>query len=409
MKITFKNKKLNTFLKKTSIALCIAGTTSIVCTGTYNVYLDSKLNEIEFNESKIEELKQFYKNKEITIFVMNDSQGVNLNLGFWKNSYPKYLEETLGANVIDASSLRYNKTCHIDMLLEHNVSLEELKKLNNAGAYLAAKTIAEQMNFPDFLQILVGDLGENIFGQKISEQDAYIHISDLLREKENPIFIYSSGANDLMFEIHANPLSLVKYDEQGNITPKFIYAKERMEEEATIKQIMDSIESNWKHILAINPNTKIIALSIYVPHSLQNEEYQDFSQAIQRYNTELKQLCEKYNAIYIDEEQLGTIYNQNDANFHINEVGHKKLASLLINNISSHLEPKKIIYTNCTECESYPYDCLGLEGVYDDLQNEQYQIEYPIENSNDYLYTVYYEQIEEKQLDATTCKTLLKK
>ena len=65
MKITFKNKKLNTFLKKTSIALCIAGTTPIVCAGAYNVYLDSKLNEIEFNEEKIDEIKQFYNNNEI--------------------------------------------------------------------------------------------------------------------------------------------------------------------------------------------------------------------------------------------------------------------------------------------------------------------------------------------------------
>lgn len=253
---------------------------------------------------------------------------------------------------------------------------------------------------------MLGDLGENIFGQAILEQDKYIHISDLLREKENPIFIYSSGANDLMFEIHADPLSLIKYDEQGNITPKFIYAKERMEDEATIKKIMDGVESNWKNILSINPSTKIIALSIYVPHSLQKEEYQDFSQAIQRYNKELKQLCEKYNTIYIDEEQLGTIYNQNDVNFHINEVGHKKLASLLINNISSHLEQENIIYT---ECESYSYDCLGLDAVYEDLLNEQYKIEYPIENSNDYLYTIYYEQLEEKRLEAEACKILLKK
>ena len=337
---------------------------------------------------------------------MNDSQGVNLNLGFWKNSYPEYLEEILEANVIDASSLRYNKTCHIDMFLEHNVSLEELKELNNAGAYLAAQTIAKQMNLPVFLQNLLGNLGKNIFGQTIFEQDTYTHISDLLREKENPIFIYSSGANDLMFLIHANPSSLIKYDEKGNITSKYIYAKERMEDETTIKQIMDNIESNWKHILSINPNTKIVALSIYVPHSLQNEEYQEFSQAIKRYNAELKQLCEEYNTIYIDEEQLGTIYNQNDSNFHINEVGHKKLASLLVNNISSYLESEPITYI---ECELYSYDHLGLEGVYEDLQTEQYKIEYPIENDNNYLYTVYYEQMEEKRLDAETCKTLLKK
>lgn len=153
MKITFKNKKLNSFKKKTSIALCIMGTTPIACVGTYNVYLDGKLNEIEFNEDKIEELKQIYKNQEITIFVMNDSQGVNLNLGFWKNSYPKYLEETLEANVIDASSLRYNKICHIDMFLEHNITLEELKELNNIGSYLATQTIAKQMNFPVFYKI----------------------------------------------------------------------------------------------------------------------------------------------------------------------------------------------------------------------------------------------------------------
>lgn len=404
MKVTLKNHKLNKFLKKISITLCIAGTTPPVCAFGYDTYLNSKLNVIEFNTDEINKISQFYQNQEITIFIMNDSQGINLNLGFWKNSYPEYLEEALNATVIDSSSLRYNKVSHIDMLLDHNVSLEELKELNNAGANLAIQALAKQLNLPEFLQNGAGQIGESILEQKILEQDKDIYISDLLKETKKPIFIYSSGANDLMFLVNANPASLKKYDSDGNISPKYIYAKEHMEDENTIEQIMNGIENNWKHILAINPSTKIIALSIYVPHSLQSEEYKDFAQAIKIYNEKLKQLCEKYNTVYINEEQLGTIYNKDDFNFHINEIGHKQLSSLLISTIYNCLE-----CTNHIELEEYLYDTQGLEGVYNDLKNEQYKIKYPNVIDNDYLCTVYNEQVKEKEIDAEICKRLLKK
>lgn len=405
--VRLRREKIKKILKRTGLTLCAIALSGTIAVGSYDAYLDAKLDKIEISKEKIEVIQEYYDevDQSITIFVMNDSQGLNLNLGFWKNSYPEYLEEELGATVIDASSLRFNKVSHIDMLLDNNLTIAEMKKLNNAGAQYALRKYAEDNGYSLFSGIF-SNLGGKIFSQNIEDSDSNTHISDLIRDAYEPIIVYSSGANDLMFLANANPNSIKKYDENGNITNKYLYAASVLSNSEITDMIISSIEQNFIKILTINPKSKVFALSIYVPSSLSNEDYQVFVNAINEYNDQLKQLCDKYGMCYVDESSFGDIYNNKDYDFHIDVVGHKQLASMLINEIASHLYMNSSIYN-----QEYNYDNDGLNGYYDDLVTMIDSIREPSDEeleSNPYLNRVYRSQLRGKTEDAEICKKLVK-
>lgn len=183
MKLTWKSKKLKRILKTTGITLCTISLTGAIALESYNLYLESKLDDIEISKEQVQTIENYYDSleQEPVIFAMNDSQGMNLNVGFWKNSYPEYLEEELNATLIDISSLRFNKTSHIDILLENNLSVAELKELNNQGTYVAMQKVAADINL-SFLKNMFGTAGNLMFGQKIQDADNNVYISDLLKD-----------------------------------------------------------------------------------------------------------------------------------------------------------------------------------------------------------------------------------
>lgn len=395
MKIMFNRNLVNKILKKTPIILSsfvIGASAGVIA---YDLNLNYKLEDIKIDDSKTVRIHDEFK--ENRIFVMNDSQGVNLNVGFWKNGYPEYLEQYLNLDVIDCSSLRYNKTNHVDMLFDNNLSVAEVKEVNNSGICLAVDSILDDYINNETIRLAFQKLGVKLLGSEIKEEDYNIYLSETLKNCSKPIIIYSSGANDIMYMAKANPSSLSKYDKNGNITEKFLYAQNKLRDEETINQIILQIENNFKRILSINGNAKIIALSIYVPKSLEGEEYIEFANAIYLYNEKLKELCEKYNIVYIDEEQLGSLYNQDSFNFHINEVGHKQLAKLLIEALYIHLGENVSV-----SIQRENYNTLGLLGFYEDLKEAVDSIDVPKCDSvsDEYLKRVYEEQKKEKIAEA---------
>lgn len=407
MKIKLNPKKIKKILKTTGLTLCTIALSGTIAVGSYNAYLNSKLDDIEISKEEIEKIQDYYGslNQPINVFVMNDSQGLNLNIAFWKNSYPEYLEEELGATVIDASSLRFNKVSHIDMLLDNNLTVAEMKQLNNEGNCYALKKYAKENGYSWFSGI-ISNIGGKVFCQGIEDTDAKVHISDLIKNSYEPIIVYSSGANDLMFLANANPNSIKKYDGKGNITNKYLYAESVLSNPDTLDTIIGSIEQTFIKILRINPTSRIFALSIYIPNALSNEDYQVFARAINEYNARLKKLCDKYGMCYVDESEFGNIYNDKDYDFHIDVVGHKQLASMLISEIASHLYIEEPI-----KYQEYNYDNDGLDGYYDDLVAMIDSVRKPsdeeIEN-NPYLIRVYRSQLRGKTEDSEICKKLLK-
>lgn len=388
MKVNIR-KKFKKILKRTGLAISILTLSGTIVTCSYNAYLNDKLEDIEISQDSIDKINEYYAAP--TIFVINDSQGLNLNLGFWKKSFPEYLEEELGARVINASSLRFNKVCHVNMLLDNNLSIEEMKELNSEGAYYAFKKLAKDKGL-SFLGSLFGNVGECIYGDSIDEDDSYTHISDLIKECDKPIIIFSSGANDLMFLLNANPNSIG--DEESD---KYKYAQKLLKDPNTINSIISDIECTLYKIISINPNSRVFILSLYTPNSLESDI---FKQAIEGYNSKLKDLCELYGYCYIDETELAEVYGK-DNDFHIDVVGHKKLASLLIDEIASNTAQ------NSLENEIYyTYDNDGIDGYYDDLVKEINKVLKYDEDS--YSEIVYQRQREEKDEDSEICKKLIK-
>ena len=82
---------------------------------------------------KIENLTSYYQDKGLTLIGLNDSQGVNTTTLFRKGLL-EYLADSLKIDdinpvIINAFSLMFNKTEHINYLLESNLSLDEIKEL----------------------------------------------------------------------------------------------------------------------------------------------------------------------------------------------------------------------------------------------------------------------------------------
>ena len=296
--------------------------------------------------------------------------------------------------MFDVSSLKYNKADHINSYLRNNLSLKEIKELNKAGFKYELSKYLKDNHIP--CNELLGNLGSILFCDSINEEDD-IYITDQLSQSSNPIVIYSCGSNDLMFRANTNPSSLQKYDKTGSLTEEYLYAESVMNNEKELDKIINKIENNFKNILKLNPNTKIYTLSIYVPKKINNEDYDIFINAINMYNKKLEELCNKYNATYIDEQELGTVYNDSNFNFHINEIGHKELTKIIIDKMARE-----------QDFENKPYDKYylkhqGLKGFYKDLIN--------ILDNYDYAnnYDVAEDQYDNKLSDMKVCQKVLVK
>lgn len=334
-------KKTLKVVRNTMIGVVSLAIISAVGLGGYSAYMHHVLNKIELDQEKVKDIVDCYNGEKITFVGLNDSQLVNLNVCFWEPNVIEYIEEAFkkeGANVqfIDAASLRFNKTNHIDKILDSNLSYEEIKTLNLLGAQEAFSRVSSDFNLP----IDIGFLG-SLFVDSIEEKDSSIYISTEIQNSNHPIILYTSGANDLMRALNNNPLSIKKYAKDGSINDSYLYSVYKAKQHSTLDHIMNNIENNFENIYSINPTSQIYALSIYIPNNMTGEDMQPFAQIINNYNQRLEQLCNKWGAYYISTASLASIYMETD-NFHINEKGHKNLANLLINQIANTLTPNDI-------------------------------------------------------------------
>lgn len=402
LKININKEKVKKLFSKATYSLCTVSVLGAISYFIYDIYLSLKLNNVDIYFLNRYDIEKHYEDHDINIFIFNDSQGINLNAGFWKDSYPEYLAKSLDANVVDCSSLKYNKTSHVNYVLKNNLSIEEFKRVNNEATNAAISKVVSDLGInSQILQNAVGKIGEMAFKQKINNGDNNKHISDMLKESYHPIVIYSSGANDLMYLLNCNPMSLKKYDDNLNETDQYKYAMSVIEDSNTIDSVINGIDENIKNILAINPDAHIYVLSIYKPKSLRKNEYHEIAEFIDKYNEALKELCGKRNIRYIDEDELGNAYNENSKNFHINEVGHKVLASALIDEISDSLDSEDV-----NHYFNFKYENNGLDGLYKDLVDEVSTITpYSLDN---YSYIVLSRKIEEKEKDAKIVEKFVK-
>ena len=290
------------------------------------------MKKIISDDEKIIKLIQYYKDNGLLIVGLNDSQGVNTTPTFYKKGLLEYLaaaltSKELAPKVINAFSLTMNKTEHIDYFLKNNLSLEEIKLSQIYSAVDALEKVMTDVGLPKFLG-KVGNVYKLIYTPK--KGDEKINISTSLKETKEPVMIYSSGVNDLMREVGANPFGIKANYKTRNKKPNYYYTLEKTNNPKTLKKVIDAIERNYNNILGINSNTDIYTLGAYIPKSLQIEEMNIFRDLIIAYNEELTNLCKKYGITFVDTKEVGKNYNNSENNFHVSTAGHNALANCIL-------------------------------------------------------------------------------
>lgn len=366
----------------------IVSFTTVATTG-YASAVHFSLNNISINKDSVKEIVKFYDNEPITLICFNDSQTLNLNFCFWEPNAMEYVQNELvnqgaSVNFVNTASLKYNKTNHIDKMLINNLSIEEIKTLNLIGSKTYFTELSSQINFPIDLNF-IGPL----FADSVKNGDESMHISSMIKNSSHPIIIYSSGANDLMRTLNNNPLSIKKYDKNGNINDSYLYSIYKSNQSFVLDDIMKQVETNFKNIYSVNPNSKIYALSLYVPSNITGEDMQPFIEIINKYNQRLDELCKIYGVHYISTAELAPVYTEKN-NFHISEKGHKTLANLLIQEIAHDCLDTQH-YNHSQYSNNFNITNNGLNGFANQLNDDMQKIvieNYERLNSN-YLNTVY--------------------
>ena len=322
------------------------------------------MERIISDNQKIEKLINYYKDKGLLIVGLNDSQGVNTTSTFFKKGLLEYLaaaltSEELTPEVINAFSLTMNKTEHTDYFLKNNLSLEEIKLSQIYSVISALEKVMTDIGLPKFIG-QIGNAYRLIYTPKKGDEN--IKISTSLKQVQEPLMIYSSGVNDLMREVGANPFGIKGDYKARDKKPNYYYTLEKTNSPETLKKVMEAIERNYANILGINPNTDIYTLGAYIPRSLQSEEMNIFRDLVIAYNEELLNLCKQYGITFVDTEEVGKKYNNSESNFHISTAGHNALANYILgymyyNKFELNSSAKKEI-SNSTEIAN-----KGAEGV----------------------------------------------
>ncbi len=345
-----------------------------------------KLLKLISDYEKIDKLIDYYKDKGLLIVGLNDSQGINTTSMLYRKGLLDYLALSLTSNeltpeVINAFSLTMNKTEHIDYFLKNNLSAEEIKLAQLYSAVSAFEKVMQDIGLPKFLGKVA-----NIykFAYKVKPNDENVKISTSIKMAEEPIMIYSSGVNDLMREVGANPFGIKKDYNDRNKKPNYYYTLKKVNNRHTLDRVIDSIERNYNNILGINNNTDIYTLGASVPRSLQKEEMNVFRNLVIEYNERLSDLCKQYKTTFIDTEQVGKKYNNSENNFHISAIGHNALA----NSILGHIYNNKI-ESNSKKTDEYKnFDICdkGAEGICISLKQDYKNSFYDAMDSTDYEY-----------------------
>jgi len=367
------------------------------------------MEQIISNKDKIDALREYYKNKQLLIIGLNDSQGVNTTASFFKKGLLEYLASTLASDdvteeVINAFSLTFNKTEHVDSFLKNNMSLREIKLSQIYSVVSALEKVMEDIGLPKCFGQL-GQVYRLIYTPKKGDEN--IRIATSLKASEEPILIYSSGANDLMREIASNPFCISRDYKKRNETPNYNYTLDKVSDPKTLKKVITSIKNNYETILGINDQTDVYALGIYVPKSLQSEAMEPFRELIMAYNEELKNLTHQYDMTYIDTEEVGQKYNESKSNFHITTAGHNALTNHILSQIyenkctsNSQLKAPALVQTEISQ--------MGAEGVLKDTLDAWFNVVANVAGMTGYEYKRQIAVANEYQRQADVMRKVLK-
>ncbi len=311
---------------------------------------------------KINQIQKYYEDKgNLLIMGLNDLQCSNSNC--LNKSLFNYLTKTLTTKelkptVIDAFSLLFNKTEHIDYFLENNISIGDIKNLKIYGKINDKGRLTKARN--------------SLWHDKTNSSDDNKKIATCLNEAHSPVVIYSSGVSDLMRNCGNNQYKILKDYKKRNTNPNYFYTLGQALEEATLNDVIDKIDKNFENILSINEMADIYVLGTYFPKVFEREGIDIFSNLVFKYNDRLDTLCKKYNITFINMKQIEDFYSKSGKAFHLNKNGITELTSEIVNLIYQKrcVFDEGINYNNNDNENSFEVTNLGLKGVISSIEKD---------------------------------------
>lgn len=370
----------------------------------------------EFNYY-VEYLKKYYSsrlnnNEALTIVGMNDDRGFNIHKNILMNLNEILESDKYNIELLDMCSMLFNKTRHIDYYLKHNLSLDEIRLMQEYGT-------TNELNHATGVNIPFMSVASKLFNRLmltkalIKGDPKTIKISDKIKKASTPLIMYASGLNDIMYELHIDPFNLKKSYMERATNPKYDYACERVNKE-TIDRIIEGHKKNFESLLGLNSDSDIYSLSAYL-YSQMNEEYEKkFKEAILLYNENLEKLCNEYNISYINCRFLeNTKYNNPLANY-LSKYPPQMIAYEIVKKMYENVMKNK--KNGIDLIEKFEYDDKGSTGVIEELKNDIDKQKDEYNQKSGYDKQVALEKINEhnrelavfEQVEETTHKNYLK-
>lgn len=293
-------------------------------------------------------------NDKITLVALNDSLLQNLKShNQTKNDIVVYrVAEKLNAkgleNIlpIDCGSLFVNKQHNITEFLKNNLSLAEIKAVQQLGIDKARHGVAKLAISPKLKNYYTIEQGDN-----------EIHISDAIKESKKVGVLLSCVSNDMMTSVWADPISYMLAHIPLMDKTALKRAAILLREKPLRQNVVDGLKINMEQILGINANAKICTFGIYRPTILP----QTFDIIIDEINYNVHQVTREYNQNYIDINSL----NSKIIDFHPNTKGYEDISTSVADRLRYAFRTEGITKRGISKFE---YNNLGLDGVISDIQ-----------------------------------------
>jgi len=297
-----------------------------------------------------------FKDKPVLMVGGNESIGVPCAVlgkdkkGFMEIVANKLKEDGIDISLVDMFSMFVNKNWHIDEVIKHNLTLEQIKNMKKASIRVNRQDFFNKLFLPKSLE----DLDKICFWDKITS------IADLIRLYENVVMFYQSGSNNLMYEMQASPINAVL---DKNMRQRALLL---MKDDKTIKKVISKMDRNINNLLSVNNSMELYVLSLYVPKlfsmlSKHSDEFKTMVDFIYRFNDAVESLASSNMVDYIDITSVGNYCAKFGMDFHCTKNGHEHLANLVLNSMGeSH---KEILHIPNRKLE---IDNKGLDGMIED-------------------------------------------
>lgn len=259
-------------------------------------------------ERFLKSTERIHVEEPVDIVGLLDSYGVPYSPSVEK-SFMGYLEEDLESqgmlsSSLDLFGLYINKTWEVDGIFQNDVTIGEMKTMQNFGMDFVRHKYGKERIREDLVYTCNHELED-------------VTVASYYSDLEHPVVFYSCAANDLFyyFGTSLESLSLTK---AIRIIRNFSNGLSLLKKE---------IKSNLETLTAYNPKAVILVMGLYVPSDnifLQRAG----SAVIDRINGIIADACEEYaNAVYVDVTCLSFAVLEGD--FHPDEKGQEIIYQIL--------------------------------------------------------------------------------